>query len=114
MATAAVVPPSVTTTLVSAVNRTTQNNFDASSSPQQMAARGGGTATAAQPLTGDMKAVAGWMAGPDVAPIGISGNARTNYDSPSSTWQTLCSNLIVLTGFAIFAVIVNYVIRSLN
>lgn len=59
-------------------------------------------------------AAAGWMAMPDGTAIGINGNRRTSYDTPASTWQTLCSNLIVLTGFAIFAVIVNYVIRSLN
>lgn len=46
---------------------------------------------------------------------GNSGGASNrNNSSDSTTWQSLCSNLIVLTGFAIFALIVNHVIKNLN
>jgi len=38
---------------------------------------------------------------------------RLNSDT-GSTWQSLCSNLIVLAGFAVFALIVNHVIKNLN
>ncbi|CAD7093937.1 unnamed protein product [Hermetia illucens] len=31
-----------------------------------------------------------------------------------SNWQSICSNLIVVISFAIFALIVNYIIKSLN
>lgn len=35
-------------------------------------------------------------------------------DTAATTWQTLCSNLLVLVSFAIFAFVVNHVIKSLN
>ncbi len=38
---------------------------------------------------------------------------RLNSDV-GTTWQSLCSNLIVLAGFAIFAFVVNHVIKNLN
>lgn len=38
---------------------------------------------------------------------------RLNSDA-GNTWQSLCSNLIVLAGFAVFAFIVNHVIKNLN
>lgn len=38
---------------------------------------------------------------------------RLNSDA-GSTWQSLCSNLIVLAGFAVFAFVVNHVIKNLN
>lgn len=42
-----------------------------------------------------------------------SAGYRLNSDA-GNTWQSLCSNLIVLAGFAVFAFIVNHVIKNLN
>lgn len=42
-----------------------------------------------------------------------SAGYRFNSDA-NNTWQSLCSNLIVLAGFAVFALIVNHVIKNLN
>lgn len=42
-----------------------------------------------------------------------SAGYRFNSDA-GNTWQSLCSNLIVLAGFAVFAFIVNHVIKNLN
>lgn len=44
---------------------------------------------------------------------GTSVGYRFNSDG-ATTWQSLCSNLIVLAGFAVFAFIVNHVIKNLN
>lgn len=41
------------------------------------------------------------------------GGPRHN-QSDGSTWQSLCSNLIVLVGFGLFAYVVNHVIKNLN
>lgn len=43
-----------------------------------------------------------------------SNSSRSSLSTSSSTWHTLLSNLIVVTCFGIFTIIVNYVIRSLN
>lgn len=37
-----------------------------------------------------------------------------NTTNENSNWQSICSNLMVLIGFAIFALIVNYVIKNIN
>lgn len=42
-----------------------------------------------------------------------SAGYRLNSDA-GNTWQSLCSNLIVLAGFAVFALVVNHVIKNLN
>ena len=42
--------------------------------------------------------------------VGSNGGSNPNSD----TWHSLCSNIIVLTVFGIFAVIVNHVIKNLN
>lgn len=64
------------------------------------------------------------------ATANASGNGKSNSTEPDdpndrrigyrfnsdagNTWQSLCSNLIVLAGFAVFAFIVNHVIKNLN
>jgi len=50
---------------------------------------------------------------PDTDGSNDSTGYRLNSDT-GSTWQSLCSNLIVLAGFAVFALIVNHVIKNLN
>lgn len=43
----------------------------------------------------------------------VEGNALSNTDD-SNIWHSLYTNLIVLIGFVIFALIVHYVIKSMN
>lgn len=50
---------------------------------------------------------------------GSSENSATNGNDSHlnlehSSWQTVCSNLVVIISFAIFALIVNYVIKTIN
>ncbi|KXJ77939.1 hypothetical protein RP20_CCG006040 [Aedes albopictus] len=71
------------------------NNNTASSAANGTA--GGAAGTPAEGMEGDA----------------VEGNALSNTDD-SNIWHSLYTNLIVLIGFVIFALIVHYVIKSMN